>query len=248
MCGFAGFLTSKTMSADAMSGALEPMTECLAHRGPDQQGIWASPGDGVGLGFRRLAILDLTEEGHQPMISAAGRFVLTFNGEVYNCGEIRAHLQGRGHRFRGHSDTEVMLAAFEEWGVEAAFPRFNGMFALAVWDKQEKILVLARDRLGIKPLYVYQEPGYVSFGSELKALERGPAFDKSLDPSALESYLRYLYVPAPLTIYRQASKLLAGCSLRIRSPDRSLAAPTPYWSLEGACTEGSKDRIPSRRE
>lgn len=248
MCGFAGFLTSKPMPSEAIAAALKPMIDCLAHRGPDQQGVWESPEDGVGLGFRRLAILDLTEEGHQPMISTSGRFALTFNGEVYNFGEIREHLFAQGHRFRGHSDTEVILAAFEEWGVEASFPRFNGMFALAVWDRREKTLVLARDRIGIKPLYVYQEHGYISFGSELKALERGPAFNKSLDLSALGSYLRYLYVPAPQTIYRHAIKLLPGCYLSIRSADKSLPPPTPYWSLEGVFADGSKDPIRSGEE
>ncbi len=159
MCGFAGFLTSKSMEAAAMSAALGSMIHCLAHRGPDQEGVWTSPEDGLGLGFRRLAIVDLTEEGDQPMMSASGRFVLTFNGEVYNFRELREQLHARGHRFRGHSDTEVILAAFEEWGVEASFPRFNGMFALAVWDAAPRRLVLARDRLGIKPLYVYHEHG-----------------------------------------------------------------------------------------
>ena len=173
---------------------------------------------------------------------------MTYNGEVYNFGELRTQLQARGHRFRGHSDTEVILAAFEEWGIEASFPRFNGMFALAVWDDKHKVLVLARDRLGIKPLYVYHEPGLISFGSELKALRQGPAFDKELDPSALELYLRYLCVPAPQTIYRRVSKLLPGCHLTIRSADRGLPPPSPYWSLSEAHDQGREDPVRSDQE
>ena len=142
MCGFAGFLTSASMEADAMSAALEPMIRCLVHRGPDQHGVWTSPKSGIALGFRRLAIVDLSEEGDQPMMSASRRYAMTYNGEVYNFGELRTQLQARGHRFRGHSDTEVILAAFEEWGIEASFPRFNGMFALAVWDDKQKVLLL----------------------------------------------------------------------------------------------------------
>ncbi len=248
MCGFAGFLTSKGMEEEAMSAALGSMIHCLAHRGPDQEGVWTSPEDGIGLGFRRLAIVDLTEAGDQPMMSASGRFVLAFNGEVYNFGELREQLRARGHRFRGHSDTEVILAAFEEWGVEASFPRFNGMFALAVWDAAQQRLVLARDRLGIKPLYVYHEPGFISFGSELKALQRGPVFDRALSPSALELYLRYLCVPAPQTIFRNASKLLPGCYVAIRSIDQGVPPPTPYWTLEDACADGLQDPIQSDQE
>ena len=248
MCGFAGFLTSDGMDAEAMSAALAPMIHCLAHRGPDQQGVWTSPDDGVGLGFRRLAIIDLTDEGHQPMKSTSGRFVLTFNGEIYNFGDLRAELRTRGHRFRGRSDTEVILAAFEEWGVKASFPRFNGMFALAVWDTERKVLVLARDRVGIKPLYVYHEPGFISFGSELKALQQGPLFDRALSPSALELYLRYLYVPAPQTIFRNANKLLPGCCVTILSVDQGVPPPEPYWSLADTYASGRQERIRSDGE
>lgn len=248
MCGFAGFLTSASMETDAMTAALEPMIQCLAHRGPDRQGVWSSPQSGIALGFRRLAIVDLSEEGDQPMLSASRRYAMTYNGEVYNFGELRSQLEARGHRFRGRSDTEVILAAFEEWGIEASFPRFNGMFALAVWDDERKVLVLARDRLGIKPLYVYHQPGLISFGSELKALHKGPTFDKEIDPSALESYLRYLSVPAPQTIYRHVSKLLPGCHLTIRSAEGGLPPPSPYWSLSEAHLQGQEDPIRSDQE
>ena len=128
--------------------------------------------------------------------------MVVFNGEIYNFGDLRRELEPRGHRFRGHSDTEVMLAAFEQWGIREAVRRFVGMFAIAVWDTQRRELSLVRDRLGKKPLYVYREPGLVTFGSELKALFAGPSFDRSIDRAALASYLRYLYVPAPKTIFR----------------------------------------------
>jgi len=248
VCGLAGFLTSETMDSASMAAALEPMIRCLAHRGPDREGEWTSPGDGIALGFRRLAIVDLTEEGDQPMTSASGRFKLTFNGEVYNFRELRDQLHRCGHRFRGHSDTEVILAAFEEWGVEPSFLRFNGMFALAVWDGAEKQLVLARDRLGIKPLFVYEQPGFISFGSELKALQQGPLFDRAIDPGALTSYLRYLCVPAPQTIFARVSKLLPGCSVTIRSADHGVPTPSPYWSLAEAYEEGRRDPIRSDQE
>jgi asparagine synthase (glutamine-hydrolysing) len=155
---------------DAITGR---MSACLAHRGPDDSGTWVDAEAGIGLGFRRLAIVDLSEQGHQPMRSASGRYWMAYNGEVFNYEELRVELLAAGWRFRGHSDTEVMLAAFERWGIAAAIPRFVGMFAIAVWDAEARALTLARDRLGKKPLYVYHEPGLVTFGSELKALHAG---------------------------------------------------------------------------
>ena len=248
MCGFAGFLTSESIEGVAMSAALEPMIRSLAHRGPDQEGSWTSPEDGIALGFRRLAILDLTDEGHQPMRSASGQFVLTFNGEIYNFRELRKELEDKGHRFRGRSDTEVILASFEDRGIEDSLVRFNGMFAMAVWDSHRNVLVLARDRLGIKPLYVYREQGFISFGSELKALVEGPTFDKTVDKGALESYLRYLYVPAPATIYSNATKLLPGTFLTIESAKEALGEARSYWSLESACAEAEGSPIASADE
>lgn len=207
------------------------MIEPIAHRGPDDAGTWVEPSVGLALGFRRLAIIDLSEHGHQPMRSATGRYTMVFNGEVYNFGALRSLLEGDGARFRGHSDTEVMLAAFERWGVRDALPRFAGMFAFAVWDAEERCLHLARDRFGEKPLFVYAEPGYVAFGSELKALVAGPSFDRAIDLDALTAYLRYLYVPAPRTIYLRATKLRPGHLLTLRDPGAALPASTPYWSV-----------------
>ena len=186
------------------------MSGQIAHRGPDDSGVWVDERAGVAFGFRRLAILDVSPQGHQPMASASGRFVIAFNGEVYNFRELRRELEPHGHRFRGHSDTEVILAAFEQWGIRDAVRRFIGMFAMAVWDAERRELSLIRDRMGKKPLYVYREPGLITFGSELKALVAGPSFDRTIDRDALASYFRYLYVPAPKTIFRRAHKLPAG--------------------------------------
>lgn len=207
------------------------MIEPIVHRGPDDAGTWVEPSAGLAFGFRRLAIIDLSEHGHQPMRSASGRFMMVFNGEVYNFAGLRSLLEREGASFRGHSDSEVMLAAFERWGVRASLPRFVGMFAFAVWDAQERCLHLARDRFGEKPLFIYAEPGYVAFGSELKALVAGPSFDRTLDPDALTAYLRFLYVPAPRTIYARATKLRPGHLITLRDAGGALPASEAYWSV-----------------
>jgi asparagine synthase (glutamine-hydrolysing) len=241
MCGFAGYLTTRPSSEDGHRAAVDRMIAPIAHRGPDDQGIWADAAGGVALGFRRLAIIDLSERGHQPMRSASGRFMMVFNGEVYNFAELRQELEAAGARFLGHSDSEVMLAAFEHWGVERSLPRFVGMFAFALWDSQERCVHLARDRFGKKPLVVYAEPGLVSFGSELKSLVVGPAFDRSIDPDALTAYLRFLYVPAPHTIYRRAVKLRPGHLLTVRDAGAPLPPSRPYWTLEEVVRAGRAD-------
>jgi len=238
MCGFAGILTSAPMGHDALADAARRMIVPIVHRGPDDSGVWADADAGVALGFRRLAILDLSPQGHQPMWSPSGRFVTAFNGEVYNFADLRDDLRRRGYYFKGRSDTEVILAAFEEWGVADAIPRFVGMFALAVWDADRRELSLVRDRLGKKPLYVYREPGLITFGSELKALVAGPSFDRSIDRNALVAYLRYLYVPAPRTIFSRATKIPAGHFLTIRDTDSPLPEAKPYWTLAAAARAG----------
>ncbi|MBD0318841.1 MAG: asparagine synthase (glutamine-hydrolyzing) [Gemmatimonadetes bacterium] len=240
MCGFAGILTRSPRS-DGLDAATRKMIEPIVHRGPDDQGVWMDEEAGVALGFRRLAILDLSELGHQPMTSASARYTVAFNGEVYNFARLRAELEGSGARFRGHSDTEVMLAAFERWGIADATRRFVGMFAMAVWDAKERELSLIRDRLGKKPLFVYAEPGLVTFGSELKSLVAGPSFDRTLDREALTDYLRYMYVPGARTIYARARKLLPGHILTIRDAGRPLPEPVPYWSLEEVARSGAAD-------
>ncbi len=210
----------------------------ILHRGPDDHGVWTEGSAGVALGFRRLAILDLSALGHQPMRSASGRFTIIFNGEVYNHAELRRELEAAGHRFRGHSDTETMLAAYEQWGVQRATRRFIGMFAIALWDQQDRVLHLVRDRLGIKPLYVWHEGGELAFASELKSFAALPRFDRALDRDAIVAYLRYLYIPAPLSVFRQIRKLEPGHILSIRDPRESPPDPVPYWSLADAAREG----------
>jgi len=238
MCGFAGILTTKAVTSEELADTARRMIGPLAHRGPDDSGVWTNEDALVALGFRRLAILDLSPQGHQPMSSASGRFVIVFNGELYNFKDIRRELEQHGFRFRGHSDTEVILAAFEHWGVREAVGRFVGMFAIAVWDMDRRELSLLRDRIGKKPLYVYREPGLITFGSELKALLAGPSFDRSIDRQALASYLRYLYVPAPKSIFRHVVKLPPAHILTISDASLPLPASEPYWSLREVALRG----------
>src|SRR2546427_4622407 len=172
------------------------------------------------------------------MWSPSRRFVMVFNGQVYNFKELRRELEQHGYRFRGHSDTEVILAAFERWGIDEGVRRFVGMFAIAVWDAERRELSLIRDRVGKKPLYVYREPGLITFGSELKALVAGPSFDRSIDRQALASYLRYLYVPAPKSIFRHVIKLAPAHILTISDASLPLPASEPYWSLREVALRG----------
>jgi asparagine synthase (glutamine-hydrolysing) len=238
MCGLAGVFGSKGWSTEELQRIGLRMSEAIAHRGPDDNGVWVDATAGIALGFRRLAIVDLSAQGHQPMRSESGRFIIIFNGEVYNHASLRRELESSGCSFRGHSDTEVILAAFDKWGIERAVSRFIGMFAIAVWDVSRQELSLIRDRLGIKPLFVYQRNGMVSFGSELKALLAGPEFDRTLDTSALTSYLRYLYVPAPQSIFRHVVKLPPGHILTIADPTAPLSGSSPFWSVETAARAG----------
>lgn len=242
MCGLTGILTTSSADRDEIVGQCAHMRDALVHRGPDDSGVWADPANGIALGFRRLSIVDLSSEGHQPMASASGRYVLVFNGEVYNAPELAAELVTQGASFRGHSDTEVILAAFERWGIKAAVNRFVGMFAIAVWDRTTHTLSLIRDRLGIKPLFVYWEPGLLLFGSELKALIRHPRFSPQINRSALAAYLRYLYVPAPFSILRGVSKLLPGSILQLRDAATAPAAPERYWSVATVALNGTPER------
>lgn len=230
MCGIAGFIdTSLSRSSDALRASAEAMAACLAHRGPDAQGVWVEEKTGIALAHRRLAIIDLSPLGEQPMHSADGRFVIVFNGEIYNFLELRAELEGQGHAFRSSSDTEVMLAAFTVWGVAESLQRFNGMFAFALWDRQERMLYLARDRAGEKPLYYGRLDGTLYFASELKAIRALAASSLSIDRDALALYLRYSHIPAPHTIYQRVSKLPPGMFLRIPFAADALPEPQPYW-------------------
>ena len=230
MCGVTGFLDRRDGgSAPAMEAAVRAMADRLRHRGPDDAGNWADEAAGIALGHRRLSIVDLSPAGHQPMASASGRYVICFNGEIYNFRDLRGELKAKGRRFRGHSDTEVMLAAFETWGVLGALKRLIGMFAFALWDRQERVLMLARDHLGIKPLYWAASDGLFLFASELKAFRAHPRWRPTIDHDAVAAYLRFGYVPAPHSIWREARKLPPGTLLTLRPG----AEPeiVPYWSF-----------------
>jgi asparagine synthase (glutamine-hydrolysing) len=244
MCGITGFLNTKQRQrSDEMQATIRLMSDTLLHRGPDDEGSWVDEAAQVALGFRRLSIIDLSPLGHQPMASADGRYVLIFNGEIYNFRELRRELEAHGHGFRGHSDTEVMLAAFTQWGFERAIKLFNGMFALALWDKRERVLYLTRDRLGEKPLYYGFAGETFLFGSELKALKAHPSFRAEINRDALALFLRYNYTPAPYSIYKNIYKLQPGTyiSLEARSASSALGqcpAPLAYWSAREAAETG----------
>ena len=203
MCGICGVLVR---GEGLPTGELEPsvarMADTLRHRGPDSSGSWVDADAGIALGHRRLAIVDLTPDGAQPMLSACGRYAIAFNGEIYNFRELRVELDAQGVRFRGRSDTEVLLEAIARWGTAEALRRANGMLAFAVWDRSERVLTLARDRLGKKPLYWGRFGDAILFGSELKALRAHPRFRAEIDRNALAHLVQYSYVPAPASIFR----------------------------------------------
>ena len=283
MCGLTGFWASKSQLPRSVNlQACESMANALLHRGPDDLGIWLDESEGVALGHRRLAILDLSPAGHQPMVSACGRYVMAFNGEIYNHLELRGELGAlglacftrnngvegelndatRGDGWRGHSDTETLLAGIAAWGLEATLKRCVGMFAIALWDCQTKTLSLARDRLGEKPLYY----GWVgdgenrafAFASELKALRAYPEFTNRVCRQALAQYLRFMYVPAPRSIYQGIYKLEPGCILTVAGSPDAKAPTTPlrpgqehgslridrWWALADVVAQGAGNTEP----
>src|SRR5438270_3586473 len=245
MCGIAGVLGP---GADAET--VTRMVSAIAHRGPDDEGVWVDAEARIAFGHRRLSIVDLSPAGHQPMVSPAGRYVITFNGEIYNHGDLRRELEGQGHRveWRGHSDTETLLAGFDAWGVKATLQRAFGMFALALWDREERALTLARDRLGEKPLYYGRQHGRAGpflFASELKALRQHPRFDPEVDREALSLFVRYLDVPAPLSIYRGISKLEPGTLLTL-GPSGADPVIEQYWSGAEVARNGVANPIALR--
>ena len=240
MCGVAGWCDlRRETSGDELERIARKMATRLEHRGPDDHGIWADPAAGVALGHRRLSIQDLSAHGHQPMSSVSGRFVVSYNGEIYNVAALRDQLIARGHCFRGHSDTEVLVAGLDEWGVDTTIDRLNGMFAIAVWDGLRQRLHLVRDRLGEKPIYWARFGSVVVFGSELKALRAHPAFQADIDRDALAAYLRFEWLPSPRSIYAGVSKLAPGTSVCIRVADGVVEEPRTYWSAGEAAQAGS---------
>src|SRR4051794_37213837 len=257
MCGIAGLFSSRRVDPSLVRRMIAP----LAHRGPDDQGVWSDPESGIGLGHRRLSIIDLSPLGHQPMESSDGRWVLSYNGEIYNHAELRAELDsaagGNGRGWRGHSDTETLLEGIATWGFEATLKKCVGMFAIALWDKRRRELHLARDRFGEKPLYYGWAGGDLVFASELKALREHPRFEAAIDRRALGLFAARTYIPAPFSIYQRVYKLEPGCilSLDAEAARTPLADPpredassggvklTRYWSYRDVMRDGLADPI-----
>lgn len=239
MCGIAGFFDRNGFDATNGSHLAEGMAKAIMHRGPDDSGVWVDAAAGVALAHRRLSIVDLSEAGHQPMLSASGRYVFAYNGEIYNHAELRNELEasGKGYDWRGHSDTETALACIETYGLEKALQKFIGMFAIALWDKQDKALYLARDRIGEKPLYFGRHNNVWLFGSELKALLVHNEFSTEINQDALCLYLRHNYIPAPYSIYEGIGKLLPGSYVRLDATTND-AKPVSFWTLDDHVADG----------
>ncbi len=241
MCGVTGCWDFRAgASSDTLQRLASAMSDTLTARGPDDFGVWVDSAAGIALGFRRLAIVDLSPTGHQPMISADGRYAMVYNGEIYNHVELRQQLSEIGAQFRGTSDTEVLIEAFDLWGITATLQRLNGMFAIALWDRTDRRLHLMRDRVGIKPLYWAQFGRQFLFGSELKALHAHPAFNVEIDRSAMAAFLRVGYVPGPHSIFRNVQKLQPGMHLSVGSDGRKQIEP--YWNLKNVALEGRSTR------
>jgi asparagine synthase (glutamine-hydrolysing) len=237
MCGIAGILDhNRSLSSEALGQQTEAMGESIRHRGPDDDGVWLDPEIGLGLAHRRLAVIAPTSEGRQPAISKSGRFVLVFNGEVYNFRQIAKQLAAEGHPTPTNSDTVVLLEAIAVWGVRKAAEAAVGMFAFAVFDQETRTLSLVRDRLGIKPLYWSNHDNCFTFGSELKALLASGRIDTARDPDALAAYLQFSYIPAPATIYRNVRKLQPGTILTLR-PGQDPALET-FWDISQIAQAG----------
>lgn len=251
MCGITGIINfSESISRLEVYG--KRMLNTLQHRGPDSEGIWVSQDDGLLMGHRRLAIQDLSEHGAQPMFSCSGRYCVVFNGEIYNYRELARELEKFGYVFRGHSDSEVLLEAINEWGLTTAIQRFIGMFAFALWDVKEKVLHLCRDRVGEKPLYYGIAGNSFYFASELKAIECVTSKnDLKIDKVALNGFLKYGYINAPLSIYKDIFKLLPGTILSIRKNDivnNKIIDPIPFWNIFDIATQSRHDPFDSESE
>lgn len=248
MCGIAGVIAFRGWtSGERLASIVDAMTGRLRHRGPDDSGRWLDPCAPVAVGHSRLSIIDLSPQGHQPMLSTSGRYVLVFNGEIYNHQALRKEL--RETQFRGTSDTEVMLGAFEEWGVEGAVQRFNGMFAFALWDRKQRNIHLSCDRLGEKPLHYGCSGHLFGFASELKAFSEIPGFDREIDRDAVAAFLRYAYIPAPHSIFQSIRKIEPGTILTIPSDDLpGVPVARPYWRAQRAVESGFRNTFQGSAE
>ena len=244
MCGLAGFCDFHGLDQNAEQICLA-MASKLIHRGPDDSGVWMNREHGIALGHRRLSIQDLSSSGHQPMESSSGRYIVAYNGEIYNFRDLQTELKSLGYDFRGHSDTEVLLAAVEAWGLADALTRFTGMFAIALWDKNQRVLSLARDRIGEKPLYYGWQGGSLLFGSELKALRAHPGWQNKINRNALALYMRHNYIPAPYSIYQDIQKLTPGSLLHIPHTTQPgvLPAPVSYWNMKNVAEYGVRKPV-----
>lgn len=254
MCGVCGVWQRPSASRELLEQLATKMATRLSHRGPDDGGVYADAEVGIAMGHRRLSVVDLSPQGHQPMYSASGRYVISYNGEIYNHRQVRAELHSLGYSFRGHSDTEVVIGAIEQWGLENSLSRFIGMFAITLWDRKDRTLSLARDRLGIKPLYYGWVGSQFVFASELKALTLLPNFTRTVDRDALGLLLEHGYIPAPHSIYQGIYKLPPGTWLRVdqnTAHNASAAARlnehiSPYWSAREVVEAGASQRLDLR--
>lgn len=252
MCGLTGFLDlSNQTGSNELLSTVKRMADTIRHRGPDHLGVWVDAKIGIALGHCRLSIVDLSSKGHQPMHSACGRYVIVYNGEIYNFKVLRQELKTIGYTFHSNSDTEVILSAISQWGIFEAVNRFIGMFAFALWDRKEQLLYLVRDRLGEKPLYYGYTKKTFLFGSELKALRAHHNFETDINRNALALYLRYAYVPTPYSIYQGIYKLPPGTILTVKyeelrerndiSPQTLHFRPVQYWSAKDVVEHGTNN-------
>lgn len=242
MCGFAGFLGYRFDIAMLSSVIASRMASAINHRGPDDSGVWIDESCEIALSHRRLSILDVSSAGHQPMLSPTERYVIAFNGEIYNHLALRHRLESVGYsNWRGHSDTETLLAAFDVWGIEETLRSCVGMFAFALWDRKTKCITLARDRIGEKPLYYGWQSGVFLFGSELKALKAHPAFVGAINRDAISLFLRHNYIPSPHTIYQGVNKLMPGCFLQLTADGKEKLQA--YWTANDSVLVGKRQQF-----
>ena len=248
MCGIGGIIENLERSKESLNATVLEMVAPLSSRGPDSEGTWVDANAGIAFGHKRLSIIDLSPTGEQPMVSASGRFVITYNGELYNTHEIRAELLERGIQFQGRSDTEVLLEACAAFGIEQAVRRIRGMFAFAIWDRSDRVLYLVRDRIGIKPLYYWATKHRFLFASELKGLRAHPNFNSMLDERAVQAFLMLDYVPTPLSIFKNVRKLEPGAILRVSTDAFEEFHIKKYWTLTEVAQAGNQDRYDGTME